>query len=70
VRAVGVKAHGSYNGIISEFNDTLYLSISRDSRSQPVTAISKNEFEYTIRIKKGKRYKLAIFKSRYHVTQK
>lgn len=70
VRMVGVVSCNTFDGKIGEINDTLFLSITRPSDYQPKTAIEKKEFEYIIRIKKGKRYKLAIFKSRYPVSQK
>jgi hypothetical protein len=64
VKVVGVFTHALYKGLIETSNDTIFLSYSIPDRKSIAMSILKYELKYTIRIKKGKRYTIAMFRER------
>jgi hypothetical protein len=54
----------SFIGIAGCSNDTIYIATDRDTTKQMAAAYIKYNFEYTIRIKRGNRYTIAMFSDR------
>lgn len=62
IRTEAVYDLQSFKGLAVCSNDTIYLTTYRDTTEPSAAAYVKYCFEYTIRIKKGKKYKVAIYR--------
>ncbi len=61
VKVNGALGHASYKGIIRTLKDEILLSYYIDTEKPVAMSILEYEFEYIIRVKKGKRYTISMF---------